>query len=248
MRGRDIGSKPPPWPYTDMPAHPGSPAPPPCCCGVLETTLLARFRPGEVGCCCCCGSGCCWWSRCCGRCGGGGSCCACGDAGCTAVEIRLLLGLSACCPLGTRAGPVAWPEGLPAGLWPAECEHSTACMGAGAGRGWVRRVQGAELAMIDYSMHAIRSPSPSAADRALSSSSERDGSAAEPAALAPSKDTAVEIWLLAALCKQWAGENDHEGASLLFAPERAPSSTPYRTRGASKAVRTFHLSVIIPLR
>jgi len=44
-------------------------------------------------------------------------------------------------------------------------------------------------------------PSASAADRALSSSREREGRAADPAALAtPSKETAVEIWLLAARC------------------------------------------------
>ena len=42
------------------------------------------------------------------------------------------------------------------------------------------------------------SPSPSAADSADSSSRLLDGRAAEPAARAPSKDTAVDIWLLAA--------------------------------------------------
>lgn len=40
-------------------------------------------------------------------------------------------------------------------------------------------------------------PSASAADSALSSSTERDGSAADPAGRAPSNDTAVDTWLLA---------------------------------------------------
>lgn len=45
-----------------------------------------------------------------------------------------------------------------------------------------------------------RSPSPSAAESADSSSRLLEGKAAEPAARAPSKDTAVEIWLRAARC------------------------------------------------
>ncbi len=44
-------------------------------------------------------------------------------------------------------------------------------------------------------------PSGSAADRALSSSTDRSGWTAEPAALAPSNETAVETWLLAARCE-----------------------------------------------
>jgi len=43
-------------------------------------------------------------------------------------------------------------------------------------------------------------PSPSAADSADSSSRLLEGSAADPAARAPSKETAVEIWLRAARC------------------------------------------------
>jgi hypothetical protein len=63
------------WPYTEA----GVPALPPCCRApgaVCDTTLFARLSLGDTGCCCCC----CW--------------CAwpCGEAGCTAVEIRLLLG------------------------------------------------------------------------------------------------------------------------------------------------------------
>jgi hypothetical protein len=72
-----LGSrKPGVWPYTDA----GVPALPPCCRArgaVCDTTLFARLSLGDTGCCCCC----CWCA------------CPCGDAGCTAVEIRLLLGL-----------------------------------------------------------------------------------------------------------------------------------------------------------
>lgn len=52
----------------------------------------------------------------------------------------------------------------------------------------------------DHPAPILRSPSPSAAERADSSSKLLEGSAADPAARAPSNDTAVEIWLRAARC------------------------------------------------
>jgi hypothetical protein len=54
-------------------------------------------------------------------------------------------------------------------------------------------------------LEQVNSPSASAADSALSSSKDLDGRAAEPAARAPSNETAVEIWLRAARCRGASG-------------------------------------------
>lgn len=96
-----------PGPYMDA----GVPARP-CGLAVWLTTLLARSSLGDTGCWCWC---CCAWLR--------------GEAGATAVDIRLLLGL---CSRPPRAGRQL---AAAAGLSSAEWEHSTACRGQGRAAG-----------------------------------------------------------------------------------------------------------------
>lgn len=93
-----------PGPYMDA----GVPARP-CGLAVWLTTLLARSSLGDTGCWCWC---CCAWLR--------------GEAGATAVDIRLLLGL---CSRPPRAGRQL---AAAAGFSSAEWEHSTARSGQGS--------------------------------------------------------------------------------------------------------------------
>jgi hypothetical protein len=95
-----------PGPYMDA----GVPARP-CGLAVWLTTLLARSSLGETGCWCWCWC-CCAWLR--------------GEAGATAVDIRLLLGL---CSRPPRAGRQL---AAAAGFSSAEWEHSTARSGQGS--------------------------------------------------------------------------------------------------------------------
>lgn len=74
------------------------------------------------------------------------------------------------------------------------------------------------------------SPSPAAADSALSSSNDLEGRAADPAALAPSKDTAVETWLRAALCR---GRSDQRARR---APRQGHHAHTYRAGRSLVAV------------
>lgn len=191
------GSRKPAVPGPNMDA--GVPARPPCGLAVWLTTLLALSSLGDTG----------WWGwpR--------------GEAGCTAVEMRLLLGL--CSRPPPRAGRQLAPAA--AGCSSAECEHSTAAGWAHSrmgqvstggvpryGKALLLKQRGLSIMHRHATGHGVHrqklgrlgqtagSPSPSAADSADSSSRLLEGSAADPAARAPSKDTAVDIWLLAARC------------------------------------------------
>lgn len=87
--------------------------------------------------------------------------------------------------------------------------------------------------MTNYSRNALgqppSSPSPSAADRADSSSRLLEGSAADPAARAPSKDTAVDIWLLAARC---TGQRAGSRATTAAPPAAEPAQAVLRCKRA----------------